>query len=63
MTFQGLISLIPELGGLGINLNLDLGGQARFGRDAEWVVQIDDQYGNRRGRVFNIGQGENVNGH
>lgn len=41
--FQRLIYPVPETGGLGIHLTLDLGGQARFGPDVEWVDQIDYQ--------------------
>ncbi|MBP3982387.1 NAD(P)/FAD-dependent oxidoreductase [Acidovorax sp. JG5] len=35
--FSRLIYPIPEPGGLGIHLTLDLGGQARFGPDVEWL--------------------------
>lgn len=41
--FQRLIYPIPEVGGLGIHLTLDLGGQAKFGPDVEWIDQIDYQ--------------------
>jgi len=36
-----LVYPIPEAGGLGIHLTLDLGGQARFGPDVEWMDHID----------------------
>ncbi len=39
--FRHLIYPVPEPGGLGIHLTLDLGGQARFGPDVEWVDSID----------------------
>jgi L-2-hydroxyglutarate oxidase LhgO len=39
--FKHLIYPVPETGGLGIHLTLDMGGQARFGPDVEWVDQID----------------------
>lgn len=39
--FSKLIYPIPEPGGLGVHLTLDLGGQARFGPDVEWVDSID----------------------
>jgi L-2-hydroxyglutarate oxidase LhgO len=39
--FSRLIYPLPEAGGLGVHLTLDLGGQARFGPDVEWL-QIDD---------------------
>jgi L-2-hydroxyglutarate oxidase LhgO len=39
--FSHLIYPVPESGGLGVHLTLDLGGQARFGPDVEWVNEID----------------------
>lgn len=39
--FSHLIYPIPEPGGLGIHLTLDLGGQARFGPDVEWIATPD----------------------
>lgn len=38
--FSRLIYPLPEAAGLGVHLTLDLGGQARFGPDVEWL-QID----------------------
>jgi L-2-hydroxyglutarate oxidase LhgO len=35
--FSRLIYPVPEAAGLGVHLTLDLGGQARFGPDTEWV--------------------------
>lgn len=35
--FRHLIYPVPETGGLGTHLTLDLGGQGRFGPDVEWV--------------------------
>ena len=35
--FRRLVYPMPEPGGLGVHLTLDLGGQARFGPDVEWV--------------------------
>jgi L-2-hydroxyglutarate oxidase LhgO len=35
--FSHLVYPIPEAGGLGVHLTLDLGGQARFGPDVEWL--------------------------
>ena len=32
---------MPEPGGLGVHLTLDMAGQARFGPDVEWVDAID----------------------
>jgi L-2-hydroxyglutarate oxidase LhgO len=39
--FSRLIYPVPEPGGLGVHLTLDMAGQARFGPDVEWVDQID----------------------
>ena len=35
--FSRLVYPVPEVGGLGVHLTLDLGGQARFGPDAQWL--------------------------
>src|SRR3546814_7164627 len=32
---------MPELASIGIHVALDMGGQARFGPDAEWIDEID----------------------
>ena len=39
--FRHLIYPVPETGGLGVHLTLDLAGQARFGPDVEWVERLD----------------------
>lgn len=39
--FSRLIYPVPEVGGLGTHLTLDLGGQGRFGPDVEWVSTRD----------------------
>jgi L-2-hydroxyglutarate oxidase LhgO len=39
--FKRLIYPVPEPGGLGTHLTLDLGGQAKFGPDVEWVEAVD----------------------
>src|SRR3984893_12141019 len=39
--FSRLVYPVPEPGGLGVHLTLDLAGQARFGPDVEWVDNID----------------------
>ena len=33
---------MPEAAGLGVHLTLDLGGQAKFGPDVQWVESADD---------------------
>lgn len=40
--FGRLIYPVPEPGGLGVHLTLDLGGQAKFGPDVQWVDGPDD---------------------
>jgi L-2-hydroxyglutarate oxidase LhgO len=39
--FRHLVYPAPESAGLGVHMTLDLGGQARFGPDVEWVDQLD----------------------
>jgi L-2-hydroxyglutarate oxidase LhgO len=39
--FSRLIYPVPEPGGLGVHLTLDMAGQARFGPDVEWIDRID----------------------
>lgn len=39
--FSRLIYPLPEPGGLGVHLTLDLGGGMRFGPDVEWIDGID----------------------
>jgi len=39
--FSRLIYPVPEPGGLGVHLTLDMAGQARFGPDVEWVETVD----------------------
>ncbi|MDA9433844.1 NAD(P)/FAD-dependent oxidoreductase [Bradyrhizobium sp. CCBAU 51627] len=39
--FSRLIYPVPEAGGLGLHLTLDMAGQARFGPDVEWIDEID----------------------
>ncbi|SEA52785.1 NAD(P)/FAD-dependent oxidoreductase [Variovorax sp. YR216] len=40
--FSRLIYPVPETAGLGVHLTLDLGGQAKFGPDVQWVDRPDD---------------------
>jgi L-2-hydroxyglutarate oxidase LhgO len=39
--FSRLVYPVPEPGGLGVHVTLDLAGQARFGPDVEWVERFD----------------------
>jgi L-2-hydroxyglutarate oxidase LhgO len=39
--FSRLIYPVPVPGGLGVHLTVDLGGQARFGPDVEWIDSLD----------------------
>ncbi len=55
--FTHLIYPIPEPGGLGVHLTLDMGGQAKFGPDVEWLdieneEQIDYTVNPKRGEGF-----------
>lgn len=40
--FSRLIYPVPEAAGLGVHLTLDMGHQAKFGPDVEWVGSADD---------------------
>jgi L-2-hydroxyglutarate oxidase LhgO len=40
--FKHLVYPVPEPGGLGVHLTLDLGGQAKFGPDVQWVDSPSD---------------------
>ncbi len=51
--FNRLIYPVPEAAGLGVHLTLDMGGQAKFGPDVEWVKSADDLVVNpARGDAF-----------
>ena len=50
--FSRLIYPVPVPGGLGVHLTLDLGGQARFGPDVEWIDAIDYTVDPRRADAF-----------
>jgi len=55
--FSRLVYPVPEPGGLGVHLTLDLAGQARFGPDVEWLSvrspdAIDYAVDPARGRAF-----------
>jgi L-2-hydroxyglutarate oxidase LhgO len=50
--FSELIYPLPEPGGLGIHLTLDLAGRARFGPDVEWTERIDYDVDANRADAF-----------
>ena len=50
--FSRLVYPVPSHGGLGVHLTLDLGGQARFGPDVEWVDREDYDVDPRRADSF-----------
>lgn len=50
--FSRLIYPVPSNAGLGVHLTLDLGGQAKFGPDTEWVDREDYTLDARRADVF-----------
>jgi L-2-hydroxyglutarate oxidase LhgO len=39
--FERLIYPLPEAHGLGVHLTIDVGGNARFGPDVEWIEKLD----------------------
>jgi L-2-hydroxyglutarate oxidase LhgO len=47
--FSHLVYPVPEPGGLGVHVTLDLAGQARFGPDVAWIDGVD--YGFEEGRA------------
>jgi len=50
--FSHLIYPVPHQAGLGVHLTLDLGGQARFGPDIEWVEKEDYDVDAKRADAF-----------
>ena len=50
--FSRLVYPVPEPGGLGVHVTLDLGGNARFGPDVEWIEDIDYSVDPRRADGF-----------
>jgi len=50
--FTHLIYPAPEAAGLGVHMTVDLGGQARFGTDTEWVEAEDYRVDPSRANAF-----------
>jgi len=50
--FKQLVYPVPEPGGLGVHVTLDMAGQARFGPDVEWVEKIGYEVDPRRAERF-----------
>ena len=50
--FSRLVYPVPEPGGLGVHVTLDLAGQARFGPDVEWIDRIDYNVDPKRSERF-----------
>lgn len=50
--FSRLVYPVPEPGGLGVHVTIDLGGQARFGPDVEWIERIAYDVDPRRAERF-----------
>src|SRR5471032_3046997 len=50
--FDRLIYPMPDEAGLGVHLTVDLGGQAKFGPDVEWLDTVDYQMDPHRADSF-----------
>jgi len=50
--FRRLIYPAPEQAGLGVHVTIDMGGQARFGPDVEWVDRMDYNVDPKRSESF-----------
>jgi L-2-hydroxyglutarate oxidase LhgO len=50
--FERLIYPMPNEAGLGVHLTIDLGGQAKFGPDVEWVQSLNYDVDPRRADSF-----------
>ncbi|MBM3568977.1 MAG: NAD(P)/FAD-dependent oxidoreductase [Alphaproteobacteria bacterium] len=50
--FSRLIYPAPEKAGLGVHITIDLGGQARFGPDVEWIERVDYDVDPGRAALF-----------
>jgi len=50
--FKHLVYPVPEEGGLGVHVTIDLGGQVKFGPDVEWIDQLNYDVDPRRADGF-----------
>jgi L-2-hydroxyglutarate oxidase LhgO len=50
--FRRLIYPMAGHGFLGVHVTIDLGGQARFGPDIEWIDRVDYSFNNAREPLF-----------
>jgi L-2-hydroxyglutarate oxidase LhgO len=50
--FSRLVYPVPEPGGLGVHVTLDMAGQARFGPDVEWIDRIEYSVDPKRAERF-----------
>ena len=50
--FRHLIYPVPQRAGLGVHLTLDLGGQAKFGPDTQWITEENYDIDPSRGDSF-----------
>ena len=50
--FNRLVYPVPQPGGLGVHLTLDLGGAGRFGPDVTWVDEVDYSIDSAKRQLF-----------
>jgi L-2-hydroxyglutarate oxidase LhgO len=50
--FDHLVYPVPEDGGLGVHVTLDLGGQVKFGPDVRWIDHVDYRFDDSRRSDF-----------
>lgn len=50
--FSRLVYPVPEPGGLGVHVTMDMGGQIKFGPNVSWVDRLDYSFDERRTDAF-----------